>query len=68
MIAFMPNAIRTAVDKVVDAWTIPGPDPAEHYAWQELLKQPSPQGWPMLAKAVQELVAAVQEQGNKSPR
>ncbi len=57
----MPNPRNTAIQAVVDAWTIPGIDPQEHADWQARLQLPSPDGWPMLAAAVQQLVAVEQE-------
>lgn len=57
----MPSARTAAIKAVVDAWVVPGPDPAEHQAWKDRLHQTSPDGWPVLADAVERLVAVEQE-------
>lgn len=55
------NHRKRAIDAVVDAWTVPGIDPAHHANWQAALSAPSPQGWPVLARAVKHLVEVEQQ-------
>jgi hypothetical protein len=55
------NERQAAIKAVVDAWVDPGPSPEVHELWKTHLQQPSPEGWPVLAEAVQRLVAVEQE-------
>lgn len=58
----MPSERQAAIQAVVDAWTIPGISPEYHAKWQERLKAPSEDGgWPVLARAIERLVAVEQQ-------
>lgn len=58
----MPSARNTAIKAVVDAWTVPGVSPDYHAEWQARLEAPSEEGgWPVLARALKQLVAVEQE-------
>jgi hypothetical protein len=58
MIVRMNRAREAAIKAVVDAWTVPGVSPGYHAEWQARLAAPSEDGgWPVLARAIQQLVA-----------
>lgn len=58
----MPSERNAAIKAVVDAWTVPGISPEYHAEWRARLEAPSEDGgWPVLARALHQLVAVEQE-------
>lgn len=65
----MPSARNAAIKAVVDAWTVPGVSEEFHNKAKAHLHDPTAEGgWPVLAAAVEQLVAVEQEHalGRKS--
>lgn len=58
----MPSARSNAIQAVVDAWTVPGVSVEFHERAKAHLHLPTAEGgWPVLAHAVEQLVAIEQE-------
>lgn len=58
----MPSERQSAIDAVVAAWTIPGVSAEFHEKAKTHLHLPTAEGgWPVLARAVEQLVAVEQE-------